>query len=377
MFYSATPLKIKEKTSVVDDSQVFTGQYWDEFGVTGHLVPHQARVLMLGLAYGGGIRPILASNKKVELHVVDLDSRTNERCKDQFANHFPEIEFTVHTSDAESYLQNSSETWNAIWIDLYAFDGYIDLLSKREFLNQIKSALKPGGVALFNLFGIPNQFDPLSQPGPQSFIYSAIRKEFAEVRTLPYRRNLTVVASETSIRTYPTESHPDLSGLDKTTFNLLKRRLVWLDNAEPQAKANSLTAEEGKFEHIDQMMRSNWKVVLERLSRLGVKMDRPVQLLDLIQDRRACEEWLRQVESEESWIEFLPILCAGESDLRTLKVDWIFEWTALNQRMLESRFPRVYNQIWLPQLWSMVLHPSKKFRKHYFGMLPLLSDQRD
>lgn len=374
MFYSQSPLRIKEQTSVIDERQVFTGQYWDEFGVTAHLIPDEARVLMAGLAFGGGIRPILASGKKIELHAVDLDPRTNASCRDQFSAHFPSIKFSIHTADARSYLENESNAWDAIWIDLYAYDGYLELLLDPSFFRQVKGALKPGGVALFNLFGIPNQFQPLRQFGPQASAYSFICQEFRETRLMPYRRNMTVMASQGPLKIYPTDSHPALSQLDRATLKLFERRLNWMGKVQISSNLSHLPSSETKFEAIDRRMRAGWVEILQNLGRLDVQLEQPSQLLNLIQDEKACDQWLRRVEQEEPWLEFLPILCAGESDLRELNVHWIFDWTVCNQDLLKSRWPRIYNQIWLPQLWSLILHPSRKFRRHYFRFLPLLNE---
>lgn len=376
MFYSAKPLKINNMTSVVDTSQVFTGQYWDEFGITPYLLPDRAKVLMLGLAWGGGVRPLLSSSKQIFLHTVDLNSHTNQVTQDNFLSYFPKLHLKIETADAQKYLRTSKEKWDAIWVDIYADDGYAPLMTEKKFIHEIKSSMNPIGIALFNLFGIPNQFGPLVQNGPQSYIFSLIHSCFSHTRILPYRRNLTVIASNSPIQIYPTEPHPELSAIDKTAFKNFKNRVLNLLPNETSTFEKP-PADQMQFSAIDQKMRAHWQTVIGNLSLLGVQISHPMQLLDLIQDCDACNEWLKKIGSEEAWIEFLPILCAGETHLRDLNVDWIFSWTVENCDFLAKRLPRIYRQIWLPQLWSMVLHPSKRFRKYYFELLPLMIETGD
>lgn len=370
MFYAQTQKIIDKNLTYLDTTSVFTGQYWDEFGITSYLIPPKAHVLMLGLSFGGGIRPILGSDKDVSLICVDYDTTSVKACRDFYKKYFPEIQFEARAAEAMAFLKSCTDKYNCIWLDIYEDNSYSHLYFNHEFFDLLKHHLTDDGVLLINSYGLPNQFSPLNKEGIQSRFCQFLSDHFKTIKMIPYRRNLTLVASRNQISIYPTKAHPSLNPLDKQTFQSFEPRL---HSAQPIPKITSVLPSTGLFVEIDAQMREQWNEIRNYLSGIGQKIETNLQILDLIQDASRAQKVASQMLSEKSaLIAFLPILCAGESQIKPIHVDWIFDWTIQNSEELKRNMPEIYHQIWLPQIWSMILQSSKQYRKYYFSILPLL-----
>ncbi len=375
MFYSQTKKIINKNLTFLDTTSVFTGQYWDEFGITSFLVPDRAEVLMLGLSYGGGVRPILSSNKEIKLTCVDNDKVSVKACKDFYRDAFPELIFQTEVADAKEFLMNDSRNFDCIWLDIYEATKYCEYYFDREFFDFLKARLSPGGVLLVNSYGLPNQFNPLSRNCVQTDFYNFLKDNFNHISSLPYRRNITFIASKSEPIIYPVIPHPSLAALDMQTLKFFKCRLAHI-NSDPIEAINSDATSSVNFKDIDQQMRELWVEVRNEIESQGFKCDDNAQILDLIQNQNNASNLATQLlHDRQELISFLPILCAGESNIRNVDVDWIFDWFCKYSREIKDTFPKFYNQIWLPQLWAMVLQSSKQYRKFYFSMLALMQKE--
>lgn len=368
VFYSPTAESIVGNSTHLNTRQVFTGQYWDEFGITPHLVPNQARVLMLGLAMGGGIRPILSSTKEIDLHAVDSDQRSLEDCQAFYRRHFPALPFQCTKGDAELFLYANHERFDAIWLDLYLPESYSPLLFRANFLELVRANLTPNGVLLANAYGLPNQFTPLQRDGAQSAFFQRLQTIFPCVRALPYRRNLTFIASAQGPELYEARPHAELSAIDKQSLRAQRFFLQSLGSSS--TRDVPIYAEEIQLQHIDQEMRAAWRIVLQGLAENGLALAGPQDLLGLIQDpERAIPILDRSVERYADWLNFFPILAAGEANLRNLAVDWLYDWFFSRTELLRRSAREAWLQIWLKQLWALAINPNSRYRQHSITLL--------
>lgn len=371
MFYSSTPNIINDNSSYLHSRHVFSGQYWDEFGMTAYLVPDNAKVLMLGLSLGGGVRPLLASSKNIELTCVDLDQQSMERCRSYYRKHFSGLRFATVIASAEDYLSQCKEKYDCIWLDIYENESYSPLLLGDTLYSRIRQSLTTSGVLLINAYGIPNQFAPLRRGGIQSLVASAVAKSFPFLSAIPYRRNVTFIAAGEPPEIYPCTAHAELAPLDQVAFQSLELKLRDLKPIQATLPVKAVT---GEFSAIDQEMRGLWKEILSELANRNVHLSHAGELLDLIQSDARAIEILDSalIDKHTTLLSSFVILCAGESHLRPLHVDWIFDWSLCNAERLATDVPALYRDIWLPQLTSMILQTSGRYKKHYFKVLSLL-----
>lgn len=359
MFYSQAAKLINTEFSYLAPEQVFAGQYWDEFGITPHLVPDRGEVLMLGLAAGGGIRPILTSHKSISVTAIDICDSAVTSCLKFYAEIFPDIKFDAFACDALDFLENTKKSFDAIWVDLYSEDSYSPLNFNERFHELIRNRLTPDGVVLINAYGLPFQFSPLKSPGPQARLTHTLQQHFHFVSALPFRRNLTLIASRTPLSLYPYEPHPGLNELDRLTHDLIASRLRSLSIIEPIEEDHRHSL--GTLSNVNSRLPSLWQDLVLDMKAIGIEIGSPVELLALIQDRRRIEDALETLINCNLPLQtVVPILCAGESNLQELNVDWIFAWYARNH----SRLSKQVNAIWIAQLWSMILQPSRRFQQY-------------
>ena len=376
MFYHENTDIIDTPSSYLDPRQVFTGNYWDEFGFTPYLAPDNAKVLMLGLASGGGLRSLFSSTKKLQLQCVDVDAKSLDQCRRFFAQKFPHIYFETECVEAKSYLRNSDTSYDLIWLDIYAYDSYSELYFDKEFLNLLKLHLKPSGVLMVNTYGIPTQFAPLLTNSVQRESARLLKQQFEFVGSIPNRRNQTLVASRTKPVLQMCEPHQELSALDKRSFLLQGARLRHLRVIPELIELPLDLALETKFTVLDQHMRNGWRNLIQTLRFYDVNIESPKDLLQFVQDPQQCTAFLTKALSvkDGSVLEFLPIVCAGESHVHKLNVSWIFDWVLQNKTTLLQDHKSQFTQVWLPQLWFLILHPSKKYRSYCFQLLSLIEE---
>src|SRR5262245_51855113 len=108
-WYSAQPLSIRNSNSVVCGDSIFTGQYWDEFALTGSFVKPDAKVLILGFAMGGGVRSLLSSVEKAAITGVDADGKILDDASALYRTHFPQIQIEFVQAFAQAFLQTGEE----------------------------------------------------------------------------------------------------------------------------------------------------------------------------------------------------------------------------------------------------------------------------
>lgn len=365
MFYAPQSPKISNQWTHLDPSQVFTGQYWDEFGLTPHLVPDGAKVLMLGLARGGGIRPILSSTKELHVTAVDLDKALVAECQTQFANDFPVLNFTSLVAEARDYIFANQNLFDCIWLDVYLEDSYSELYFDNDFFQQVRASLTKTGVLMINAYGLPNQFKPLTRGGAQAQHLLSLARVFDFVAAIPHRRNLTFIACDEKPIVYSSSPHPQLNLIDRRSMQGHSLRLMDLQCID-MANVYSRPLESLKFRVMDQHMQSLWPEMVADLQRLGCKLSAPIEILRLIEDPIASAAVLDNalINRAELVLACFPILYAAEFQMRDLNIEWLLNWFLKNAEELRNENPRAFREIWLAQLWAIILRAPERLEKH-------------
>lgn len=376
MFYHENSEIIDTLSSYLDPHQVFTGNYWDEFGFTSFLVPNNAKVLMLGLASGGGLRPLFSSTKNIQLKCVDMDTKSIESCRQIFDQNYSKLQFEIINAEAKKFLQNSNDLYDLIWLDLYHTDSYSELYFDQDFLALLKLHLGAKGVLAVNAYGLPTHFNPLSTASVQRECARRLQQHFPFLGTIPNRRNQTLLASATRPSIHETQPSPTLSALDKRSFLVQGARLQHLQEIPKLSEITMDLTVSARFNELDRQMRNSWQDVLQTLRFYDVSLNGPMELLNFIQNQKQCEAFLEKSLLSQNYaaIEFVPILCAGESYIHDLDVSWIFPWILKNHPQIPQNQRSRFLQVWLTQLWFLILHPSKKYRPYCFQIFALFKE---
>jgi len=114
--------------------------------------PEPKQVFIGGGGEGGALREVLAHRSVERATMIDLDSEVVELCRKYLPNHhqgsFDDPRTNLLHEDARGYLENTSDTYDVIILDLVdpLEGGTAALLYTQEFYSIAKSRLNPGGV---------------------------------------------------------------------------------------------------------------------------------------------------------------------------------------------------------------------------------------
>ncbi len=134
---------------------VLTGGEWDMFLVVPPLVARPVhRVLILGNAGGTTARGLAALYPGVEIDGVELDPKVSEVSR-RFLGLADIPGLRVITADARAYLRGTSRRYDVIAIDAYR-QPYIPFqVTTREFFDDVRAHLAPGGAVALNVSRVP------------------------------------------------------------------------------------------------------------------------------------------------------------------------------------------------------------------------------
>ena len=114
--------------------------------------PGPKQVFIGGGGEGGTLREVLAHESVERATMVDLDAEVVELCRKYLPNHhqgsFDDSRTHLLHEDARRYLENTSDSYDAIILDLVdpLEGGTAALLYTQEFYSIAKARLNPGGV---------------------------------------------------------------------------------------------------------------------------------------------------------------------------------------------------------------------------------------
>jgi len=114
--------------------------------------PEPKLVFIGGGGEGGTLREVLAHHSVSQAVMVDLDQEVVDLCREYLPNHhqgsFDDPRVALHHEDARAYLQNTSEQFDVMIMDLVdpLEGGTAGLLYTQEYYQIAKSRLKPDGI---------------------------------------------------------------------------------------------------------------------------------------------------------------------------------------------------------------------------------------
>lgn len=161
------------------------------------LRPEIERSLMIGLGGGSVGRYLLPRLPGLTIDYVDVDPAVPEVAR-RFFRFAQGPRMRVHVADGRRYLAGATGRWDLIYCDAYIGQSVPFHLTTREFLDEVRRHLEPGGVFALNLAA--GLGDPFSQA-----MYRTMRDRFDSVYVFAVRRapNVLVMATRDPVALSP------------------------------------------------------------------------------------------------------------------------------------------------------------------------------
>jgi len=147
-------------------------EYTDFFHLGLAYRPAARDVLFVGLGGGSAPKRMWRDFRDLRIHVVELDPVVVDVAYEHFR--LPrDPRLTVDVADGRRFLERDDRRWDVIAIDAYFADSIPFHLTTHEFLQLVRSRLKPGGVVLANVIG--------ALEGPDSRLFRALVRTYRTV----------------------------------------------------------------------------------------------------------------------------------------------------------------------------------------------------
>ena len=142
--------------SLYKPGSYLTGGYWDDFlvlpFVRGAGAPPR-RIAILGDAAGTVARAYGHYFPRTRVDAVELDGKLTAIGKRYFDLRGPDLH--LYTADARPWLAASTARYDAIFLDAYRQPYIPFYLLTREFFQNVRAHLRPGGVMIVNVGHVP------------------------------------------------------------------------------------------------------------------------------------------------------------------------------------------------------------------------------
>ncbi len=136
------------------------------------LQPQPKRALILGLGGGSFPKKLYRDVPDVTVDVADIDPEVIAIAKRYFQ--VPEdARLRLFAKDGRRFVQEATDKYDMVVLDAYNSDTIPFHLATREFYQEIKSRLTPGGIVVSNIIG--------TLRGPQSAFFRSIYRTLSEV----------------------------------------------------------------------------------------------------------------------------------------------------------------------------------------------------
>ena len=119
--------------------------------------PEPRRVLIVGLGGGAMVRFLTHHQPHLQIEAVEIDPAV-VRIADQYFGVRSDGNVRVHTGDAFSFIETTTDRFDMIFMDAFLrpsadtdTTGVPSRLKTLEFLGRLKQALSPAGVVAFNI----------------------------------------------------------------------------------------------------------------------------------------------------------------------------------------------------------------------------------
>ena len=169
-------------------------RYPDYFLLAWLLNPNIKRVLVVGMGSGSVPKRLLSDFPGVQVDSVELDPVVVEVAKRYFELR-DDPRHRIFVQDGRQYVRRADTAYDLIVMDAYFAEGVPFHLVTREFFQQTKAKLAPGGIVAANVVGFLG--------GSNSKLFKAIYKTYAAEFTGLYLFpvNFQYDKDETGVRT--------------------------------------------------------------------------------------------------------------------------------------------------------------------------------
>jgi spermidine synthase len=176
--------------SVYEPGRWLTDNYWDEMLVLPFAGTGRPRsIAILGNAAGTTARAYGHFFPATRVDGVELDPALTDVGRRLFDMRGPNLH--IHTADARPFLRTAHRRWDAIVVDAYRQPYIPFYLTTREFFQEVRDHLNPGGVVMVNV-GHPNDSDSL-----EKVLSATMDTAFGTVVRDPVSSENTVLAGST------------------------------------------------------------------------------------------------------------------------------------------------------------------------------------
>ena len=148
--YSSKDFLLNSIESLVSGDRIFVGNQPDDFGIGGSITSGN-KVLILGLGFGGSIRPLIAGIENISITAIDSDSNIINACSAIMNSFFPSLNqiHYIH-GDASNFTHYINDSFDLICIDVYTEEGYPRFIFNDEFWDNLSSSLTKDGSVIIN-----------------------------------------------------------------------------------------------------------------------------------------------------------------------------------------------------------------------------------
>ena len=148
--------------SLLRPGSYLTGRYWDGLIVLPFAALNEApqRVAILGNAAGTAARMYGHYFPEARVDGVEIDGELTEIGRRFFDLHGPDLH--TYTADARPWLRQSDGDYDVIVVDAYRQPYIPFYLATREFFEEVRDKLAPGGTVVVNI-GHPEGNDDLER----------------------------------------------------------------------------------------------------------------------------------------------------------------------------------------------------------------------
>lgn len=355
------------KDTILNPQSIFTGNYWDEFAFASILTPYGGDVLLLGLALGGGIRPILSESKEICIFAVDICAESVFKCEELYAQSFPLINFHSIVEDALSFLATNNKKFNTIFSDLYTSEGHLKEQFLESNLKNIKKNLVDQGVACWNIFGLGNHLNPFIKNSPLNYALSKIQDEFNFVYVVPHRRNATIIASDSEIQIGVPLKNVLLTKIDQL---VLDSSYIKLTNVE-HSKLDTCVTAELSFDDIYRNQSYAWSKFVQY-----VNSNSHETMLPLFMDHITFAKFIAHDENARPFISnlilgdelialFLPTFLTAYAIEIDLDLSWFIDLISKHYVDLIKNNKKLFYLYYMPCVTSLLASNPNRYENYF------------
>jgi len=118
---------------------------------------------LVGLGGGSIAKFVHRSLPEARMTAVEINPQVIDAARGYFSLPVDDARLEVRCGDGAAYVRERSEDLDVLMVDGYDASRIVEDLASLDFYSACRSALRPGGVAIFNLWGSDRHFDTYFQ----------------------------------------------------------------------------------------------------------------------------------------------------------------------------------------------------------------------